>query len=226
MNESPSTTHRSLIKRLVWREWLEALVVAVLVAGTLRVFIVEPLRIPTASMAPTLEPGDFVLSWKSAYGLRLPFGMEPFAARSPRRGDVVVFRHPQDDSLSLIKRVVGLEGDRIAIRDGILSINEHPVTATGGTDIQPAAEVIGDTTHWVRSRSGRDEADFFGPVVVPPGHVFVLGDNRGESEDSRFWGAVPLRQIEGRAFVVWFSVQHGPEVERSIRWERILSPIP
>ncbi|MBL7686938.1 MAG: signal peptidase I [Bdellovibrionaceae bacterium] len=220
MSENRPVTHQKLIKKLVWREWLEAILVALLVAGALRVFVVEPLRIPTASMVPALEPGDFVLAWKSAYGLRLPFGMEPFAARSPRRGDVVVFRHPQDDSLSLIKRVVGLEGDRIAIRDGLLSINEQVVTAAGG------AEIIGDTTHWVRSRSGRDEADFFGPVVVPPGHVFVLGDNRGESEDSRFWGAVPLRQIEGRAFVVWFSVQHGPGAERSIRWERILSPIP
>lgn len=218
--------HKGLVRRLIWREWLEALLAAILVAGGLRFFIVEPFRIPTSSMVPTLEPGDFVLAWRSAYGVRLPFGMEPFAAKAPRRGDVIVFKHPQDDTLSLIKRVVGLEGDRIEIRDGVLSINGISAAASGGVGAEPTAEVIGHTTHWVRSGSGRDEADFFGPIVVPPGHVFVLGDNRGESEDSRSWGAVPLRQIEGRAFAVWFSVQHGPEGQRSIRWARILSSIP
>lgn len=223
--------HYRLIRRLVWRGWFESIFAAFLVAICLRIFIVEPLRVPTAAMVPAIQPGDFILSWKTSYGIRLPFGSEPIVGRSPHRGDVIVFRHPQNEAVSLVRRVVGLAGDRIEIQDGVLSVNGQSVDdekagTTSTADRRDSTAAEEQSTHRVKAPSIHEGVDFFGPVVIPPEHVFVLGDNRGESEDSRTWGAVPLRQIEGRAFVVWFSVLHGPSGERSVRWERILFPIP
>lgn len=187
----------------------------------LRSFIAEPFRIPSNSMMPTLLTGDFILVNKFAYGLRLPINNKKIVALGePARGDVVVFRPPHRPDEDWIKRVVGLPGDTVAYRDNVVFVNGQPMAyqqvgtyeGTGrGREMTGAMELSEDLDgriHRVleRTRPGLPFSDpGEGEWVVPPGHYFVMGDNRDNSEDSRYWQShfLPEESLRGKAFLIW-----------------------
>lgn len=223
--------------KFVLREYVESLLVAISVALILRFFVVSAYKIPTGSMTPTLKAGDFVLVYKLPYGVPVPFvPSQRLGARLPKRGDVVVFRYPQNEAVNYIKRVVGLPGERIEIKQKKLFINEVESTYDVlGTELindlpgheyyRVLKEKFHGSTHLVMNRED-NEAGFFGPIVVPPGHVFVLGDNRDSSDDSRYWGTVPVKNVDGRVILVWLSLnwldRWGDDRFPSVRWQRVV----
>ena len=183
-----------------------------LIVLLLRSFVVEPFRIPSGSMLPTLAIGDFILVNKYAYGLKLPVLHDVLIpAGAPRTGDVVVFRYPHDASQDYIKRVVGVPGDHLVYRDKLLYINGREIAQRE----QPAAAAPPSQLMELRRRTealpGAEHDVLLAPAVgqpsrqwrVPPGHYFVMGDNRDNSNDSRAWGFVPEANLVGRAFFIW-----------------------
>lgn len=181
-------------QRSTWREYAEALLMAVLLALFIRTFVVQAFKIPSGSMLPTLQIGDHLLVNKFIYGIRIPFlGTRVFEFRHPQHGDVIVFIYPQDETKDFIKRVVGVPGDRIEVRNKELYIN-------GQKADDPNAHF--DSSSPPMARSPRDN---FGPFEVPNGQVFVMGDNRDHSHDSRFWGTVKDEEILGKAFILYWS---------------------
>ena len=187
-----------------------------LIVLLLRSFVIEPFRIPSNSMMPTLLTGDFILVNKYDYGLRLPvFNMKIFNVGNPKRGDIIVFRYPKDPSIPFIKRVVGLPGDSILYDDQTLHINGNAIEQTDmGKYRARGAGFKMDGAFMRREKFESTEYDILlmqlysaYPVkgVVPAGHYFVLGDNRDNSRDSRFWGYVPDENLMGRAFLVWMN---------------------
>ena len=186
----------------------------ILIVLLLRSFLVEPFRIPSGSMIPTLLVGDFILVNKFAFGLRDPVFHYKFVKLSePQRGDIVVFRYPLDPSKDFIKRVIGLPGDHIEYHDKILSINDQvmPLEPTGvytapdGTSwvAQRFSEKLGPVEHSVLINPARPAEGY--EFTVPAGQYFVMGDNRDGSDDSRRWGTVPEQNLVGRAFLIWMS---------------------
>ena len=199
-----------------------------LIVFVLRSFIVEPFRIPSNSMMPTLLTGDFILVNKFDYGIRLPvLDAKIVDVGLPARGDVVVFRFPGDPSVPFIKRVVGIPGDRIAYVDKILYINDEPmaqrpigryVGAGSGAVMSGAnlnSEQIGDEEHRILIQTHARSVQ--GEIEVPEGHYFVLGDNRDNSRDSRYWGTVSEDLLIGKAFRIWMHWDFG----HGINWKRI-----
>ncbi|MFQ3787013.1 signal peptidase I [Halomonas sp. A29] len=181
-----------------------------LVVLLLRSFLVEPFQIPSGSMRPTLEVGDFILVNKYAYGLRLPVThTRIIELGEPERGDVMVFRFPTEPSVNFIKRVVGLPGDTVRYEDKQLYVNgelvpkqlldEAPPTAPGEWLLE---EQLGAVSHRIYNNP-RDPGPRVREIVVPDGHYFTMGDNRDHSNDSRYWGFVPEENVVGRAFAVW-----------------------
>lgn len=202
-------------------EYARSFFPVVLIVLLLRSFLVEPFRIPSGSMMPTLLVGDFILVNKFAYGVRLPvLNTKIIDHGSPQRGDIVVFRFPKDPTVDYIKRVIGLPGDRIGYYRKQLFINGVPMTQTaegryaGGTQGESMTgesllrEDLQTVTHSILVRAD-DPAAREGEFVVPDGHFFVMGDNRDNSNDSRFWGAVPEANLVGRAFFIWMSWDGG-----------------
>ena len=185
----------------------------------LRSFLFEPFQIPSGSMLPTLKIGDFILVNKFDYGLRLPvIGNVVAEFGKPERGDVMVFKYPQDSRINFIKRVIGVPGDTIEYRNKVVYVNEQiqilsPERPDGAVILPPlteeASEKLGQREHriWRRMTAGRN----FGPITVPHGQYFVMGDNRDNSNDSRVWGFVDDSLVVGRAFAVW------------MHWESFLS---
>ena len=185
----------------------------------LRSFLFEPFQIPSGSMLPTLKIGDFILVNKFDYGLRLPvLGKTVYEVGQPSRGDVMVFKYPEDPNINFIKRVVGIPGDTVEYRNKVVYVNGAMQTVTrmvpdGSLVVPPlteeASEQLGDREHriWRRMTQGRD----FPPIQIPEGQYFVMGDNRDNSNDSRVWGFVDDSLIVGRAFAVW------------MHWEKLLS---
>ena len=199
-----------------------------LVVLVLRSFIVEPFRIPSNSMMPTLLTGDFILVNKYDYGIRLPVvDTKVLDVGLPERGDVVVFRFPEDPSTPFIKRVVGVPGDRIAYYDKILYVNDEPMEQSpiGRYVGVGSGAVMSGASLRVERLAGAEHRILVEPrahtvqgaVVVPEGHYFVLGDNRDNSRDSRYWGTVSEELLIGRAFRIWMNwdIGHG------IDWKRI-----
>ncbi|MDE3735748.1 MULTISPECIES: signal peptidase I [Pseudomonas] len=190
----------------------------------LRSFLVEPFQIPSGSMKPTLEVGDFILVNKFAYGIRLPvLDNKVIEVGDPQRGDVMVFRYPSDPNINYIKRVIGLPGDRIAYSsDKHLTVNGKPVAekllgeepGTLGSAML-YEEKLGEAEHLIRKEMKRYRMEPGREWVVPQGHYFMMGDNRDNSNDSRYWndpripkdllGMVPDRNVVGKAFAVWMS---------------------
>jgi signal peptidase I len=190
----------------------------------LRSFLVEPFQIPSGSMIPTLEVGDFILVNKFAYGIRLPvLDSKIIAVDDPQRGDVMVFRYPSDPNVNYIKRVVGLPGDHVRYsRDKRLFINDQPVAeqllgeepGSLGT-AQLYNERLGEVEHRIRKEMSVYRAEPGKEWAIPQGHYFMMGDNRDNSNDSRYWndpniprevlGMVPDRNIVGKAFAIWMS---------------------
>jgi len=185
----------------------------------LRSFLFEPFQIPSGSMLPTLKIGDFILVNKFDYGLRLPvLGQTIVESGDPKRGDVMVFKYPEDTRINFIKRVIGVPGDTVEYRNKVVYVNGKAQTLSvmtpDGSVIMPAlieeaSEQLGDREHriWRRMTQGRN----FGPIQIPAGQYFVMGDNRDNSNDSRVWGFVDESLVVGRAFAVW------------MHWESLLS---
>jgi signal peptidase I len=194
------------------REYAEALVMAVILALFIRTFVVQAFKIPSGSMLPTLQIGDHLLVNKFVYGVRLPFvDKRLLEIGSPEYDDVIVFVFPQDRSKDFIKRVKALPGDRIELKNKVLFINgERASDEHGYFDPLP-------------DRAARRPRDNFGPETVPDGHVFVMGDNRDHSHDSRFWGMVPIKDILGKAFLLYWSWDAGAFRPR---WSRLGMRIP
>lgn len=198
-------------------EYARSLFPVILLVFVLRSFIVEPFRIPSGSMLPSLHVGDFILVNKFSYGIRLPvINKKVLPMGTPKRGDVMVFRYPVDPKLNFIKRVIGLPGDVLSYKDKKLAINGQPIEiaddgkyayeqlALKGTLADQFIETIDDSVHRVLLDGSRRSRDVE-RVVVPPGHYFVMGDNRDHSNDSRYWRFVPESNVVGRAFFIWFS---------------------
>jgi signal peptidase I len=186
----------------------------IVVVLLIRSFLFEPFRIPSDSMMPTLLDGDFIFVNKFTYGLRLPVvNTEVVALGEPQRGDVVVFRLPSDPATNYIKRLVGLPGDHVTVRDKRVQVNgvDQPVTLDGvyegfgHTGAQVAIEQLGEVPHRVLYIPNRPSYDF--DDVVPAGHYFFMGDNRDNSRDSRFpeVGFVPADLVVGKAVVIWLN---------------------
>ena len=195
-----------------------------LVVLLLRSFVVEPFQIPSGSMRPTLEVGDFILVNKFTYGLRLPVThTRILELNEPERGDVMVFRFPNEPSVNFIKRVVGLPGDRVRYEGKQLYVNGEPVgkrlLAEAGAEAPGELlleERLGELAHRIYNNP-RDPGPQMRELVVPEGHYFTMGDNRDHSNDSRYWGFVPEENIVGRAFAVWMHWDGGLPSFTSIR---------
>ncbi len=199
-------------KKSIVREYAESIIIAVLLALLIRAFVIQAFKIPSGSMKPTLLVGDHILVNKFIYGvkLRIPFTALNYTLipiSSPKRNDVVVFIFPKETNKDFIKRVIGLPGDTVQIKDKQVYINNQPMDDPHGTHsdqrIIPEMEQPRDNT---------------GPLVVPPGMIFVMGDNRDESYDSRFWGFVDQKLILGQAFIIYWSWDR---TEFGIRWSRL-----
>ena len=199
-----------------------------LIVLVLRSFIVEPFRIPSNSMMPTLLTGDFILVNKFDYGIRLPVvDTKIVNIGLPERGDVVVFRFPDDPATPFIKRVVGVPGDRIGYYEKVLYVNDEPVDQSpigryvgsgSGTVMSGASlrvERLSGVDHHILVQPGARSVQ--GEAVVPEGHYFVLGDNRDNSRDSRYWGTVSEDLLIGKAFRIWMNWDFG----HGIDWKRI-----
>ena len=206
--EAPATATAAKEPWLV--DYARSFFPVLLVVLVLRSFVVEPFQIPSGSMRPTLEIGDFILVNKFTYGLRLPVtNTKLIDLGEPERGDVMVFRFPQDPSVNFIKRVIGLPGDRIRYEDKQLFINGEPVSKllveesdTAKLDEVLLEESLGDTSHPIYN-DFRNPGPQMRELRVPEGHYFMMGDNRDHSNDSRYWGFVPEENIVGEAFAVW-----------------------
>lgn len=194
-----------------FREYAEAIGMALVLALFIRTFIVQAFKIPSGSMIPTLQIGDHILVNKLSYGIRIPFwGHYLVDFGRPQRGDVVVFIFPEDRTKDFIKRVIAVAGDTVEIRGEKVFINGKQVA-------DPHAYYAGDD-----AAAGLPSRDDYGPETVPPNHIFVMGDNRDRSYDSRFWGFVNLEDVRGKAFLIYWSWDGK---DRWVRWERIGSLI-
>lgn len=190
------------------REFIEGIIAAVLIALLITTFVIKMYKIPSRSMVPTLLVGDQLVVNKLIYGIKIPYFRNTIIPiTDPQRGDIIVFIYPKDRSLDFIKRVIGIGGDTIEIQDKKIFINGKVFTDNTG--------IYTDKIIYPGSVQPRDN---FGPVTVPKGSLFVLGDNRDESMDSRFWGFVDLKDVQGKAFIIYWSWNHD---ERKIRWQRL-----
>ncbi|MDH5526852.1 MAG: signal peptidase I [Nitrospirota bacterium] len=177
------------------REYAEAIAIAVVLALVIRTYVVQAYKIPSGSMLETLQIGDHLLVNKFLYGTRLPFSDKRILPlRQPVRGDIIVFAYPEDESKDFIKRIIGLPGDTIEVVDKQVYINGDPYT-------------VPQEQHLDRGTIPAElqPRDFMAPVTVPPDSYFVMGDNRDHSLDSRFWGFVEMRQIHGKAVIIYWS---------------------
>lgn len=211
--------------------------IAILIVLVLRSSIIEPYKIPSGSMIPTLFIGDHIFVNKFSYGLKVPFSdvfmEEPiFLSENtlPKRGDVIVFKYPKNESVNYIKRVIGLPGDTIAIRKKELMINDRPVREKAHDSVAMLEGIENDLDRKTLNlfmadmdgvkhpilHDGRDmwQSDW-GPITVPEDSLFVMGDNRDRSSDSRMWGFVPRKNVKGRAMFVWLNFVSGLDEDQS-----------
>lgn len=190
-------------------EYAKSFFPVLFVVFVLRSFLVEPFQIPSSSMVPTLQVGDYILVNKYTYGIRLPvLRTRVLALNEPQRGDVMVFFPPHMNDTYFIKRVVGLPGDTVTYRNKQLLVNGQQVESEalaqfpdGRSRYSVGLESLGEADHLMQVDDMRPARDF--SVVVKPGHYFMMGDNRDNSSDSRIWGQVPEKDIVGKAFAVW-----------------------
>ena len=203
-------------KEPIYVEYARAFFPVILIVFFIRSFLVEPFRIPSGSMLPSLFIGDFILVNKFSYGVRLPVANNKvLETGQPKRGEVAVFRFPGNPSINYIKRIVGVPGDHILYKDKKLYINGtlmeqadgRPYYFASGGDAQGEAlrlmERLDSVKHDILTTDRQDPA--LPEIVVPAGKYFVMGDNRDHSNDSRYWGFVPDQNLVGKAFLIWFS---------------------
>ena len=190
------------------KEYVESIIIAILIALFIRTFIICAYKIPSRSMVPTLLVGDHILVNKFIYGVKIPLLRRTIIpVGEPKRGEIVVFIFPNDRSKDFIKRVIGVAGDKIEIKNKKIFINDQEFKDSYG--------VFSDISILPNSMQPRDN---FGPVTVPEKSIFVMGDNRDESLDSRFWGFVDLKDVEGKAFIIYWSWNRD---EHNLRWQRL-----
>lgn len=217
-------------KKSFYKEWVEPFLIAAVVALFIRQFVVEAFKIPSGSMIPTLAIGDHLLVNKFVYGPRVPFtDVRLFSWKEPKRGDIVVFKYPENEDKNFIKRIVGVPGDKIQIVSGKLFINDQevPTRSLGttrdleggfyGSNPRLMEEQLGSATHHIQFLQEQTSKQF-GPITVPQSSVFVMGDNRDNSQDSRVWGFVKYEKILGKALIIYWSWDGN---DRWLRWERI-----
>ncbi|THB80183.1 MAG: signal peptidase I [Desulfobacteraceae bacterium] len=204
-------------KKNPWRENIEAIIIAIVIALFIRTFIVQAFKIPSGSMKDTLLIGDQILVNKFIYGVKIPFtnGKNLVSIKDPERGDIVVFKYPQDPSKDFIKRVVGVAGDKIKIVDKQLYLNGKPVEDEPFAVFKNPETLPGNFSH----------RDNLKEMTVPENSLFVMGDNRDRSHDSRFWGFVDLKMLKGEAFMIYWSWDRTKtsfkRFKSGIRWGRI-----
>ena len=197
-------------KKSTWRENIEAILVAVLIALFIRTFLVQAFKIPSGSMLETLQIGDQILVNKFIYGVKIPFtnGKTLIPVKNPQRNDIVVFKYPQDPSKDYIKRVVAVAGDTLEIVNKKLYVNDKLVMDQPWAQYKDSRILPGQITT-------RDNLE---KITVPPNKLFVMGDNRDNSHDSRFWGFVDLSEVRGEAIIIYWSWD---KAEFSVRLSRI-----
>lgn len=215
------------------REWARSIVIAFLLFMVIRASIVEAFKIPTSSMEGTLLVGDFLLVNKAIYGPRLPgTDLALPAFTEPERGDVVVFHPPHEPDKNYVKRVVGVASDTLEMRDKALYLNGSPVYEPYARHVDGRGDAVHPDMEWQshhliasQPRGYHPTRDNWGPIVVPQGRYFVLGDNRDNSEDSRYWGFVSRDEIRGRPWLVYYSFEPATNAALSwlstVRWARI-----
>jgi signal peptidase I len=212
-------------RKSVFREYAEAIVVAMLLAFAIRVFVVQAFKIPSGSMIPTLLIGDHILVSKLAYGIQWPSDckfqvtfppVNCYASHAviefgkPQRGDIIVFRFPEDEEKDFIKRIVGVPGDTVQIKNKVVLVNGSPLDDKAYTQRIDSGVIDGTI----------NPRDNFGPVTVPSESYFVMGDNRDQSLDSRFWGFVREEKIRGKAFRIYWSWSGQGQWKEWVRWGR------
>ncbi len=198
----------SIKKKSGLRENVEAILIAVVLALFIRTFVVQAFKIPSGSMQNTLQIGDHILVNKFLYGVKIPFIQKTIVPiTDPKKGDIVVFKFPEDPKKDFIKRVIGVSGDVIQLENKQLYINDKPAQA--GYSIFTDAHIL---------PAGVQPRDNYGPQKVPPDSLFVMGDNRDQSYDSRFWGYVKLKNIKGKAFMIYWSWDNN---RFGVRWKRL-----
>jgi signal peptidase I len=201
-------TEQTVSPKSKLRENIEAIIIAILLALFIRTFVVQAFKIPSGSMKPTLQIGDHILVNKFIYGVRLPFvGTKIISVSDPERGDIIVFRYPEDPDKDFIKRVIAVPGDTVEIRNKKVYVNHQPIASDVGvfTDSRVLSENI-------------NPRDNLKVLTVPSDGYFVMGDNRDNSYDSRFWGFVARNAIKGKAFIIYWSWDSD---NFGVRWKRI-----
>jgi signal peptidase I len=207
-SDNRSENDKQTPKKSALRENVEAILLAIVLALFIRTFIVQAFKIPSGSMKETLLIGDHILVNKFLYGVKLPFVSTTIIAyKEPKRGDIVVFKFPEDPDKDFIKRVVGVAGDVVEGRDKKIFVNHEPLNHDYG--IHKDSRIVPGN---IQPR------DNFGPLVVPEKSLFVMGDNRDHSYDSRFWGFVNLKSVRGKAFLIYWSWDKS---NFGVRWKRI-----
>ena len=217
------------LKEATWVEYCKSFFPVILAVLLLRSFLVEPFRIPSGSMMPTLLVGDFILVNKFAYGIRLPvLNKKVVAINEPERGDVVVFRYPKNPSVDYIKRVVGLPGDKVGYYNKTVYINGEPAgQVPAGVYVGKGSGVSMSGASERREQLGNIQHDILvmprtpgleGEYAVGEGEYFVMGDNRDNSNDSRYWGTVPEANLVGKAFRIWMNWDGA---NKGVEWDRI-----
>ncbi len=195
-------------KKSSLRENIEAILVAIVLALFIRTFIIQAFKIPSGSMKQTLQIGDHILVNKFIYGIKMPFLMTTIVPiKNPERDDIIVFKFPEDPDKDFIKRVIGIAGDVVEYRDKQVYINHKRLNHDYG--IHTDSNIIS---------GGVQPRDNFGPVVVPENSLFVMGDNRDHSYDSRFWGFVDLKAVRGKALIIYWSWD---KENFGVRWNRL-----
>ena len=206
--ENSTSKDEQASKRGHIRENIEAILVAILIALFIRTFVVQAFKIPSGSMKQTLQIGDHILVNKFIFGVKIPYWNKTIIPlKSPQRGDIIVFKYPVDPQKDFIKRVIGIGGDIVESRDKQLYVNRKLVNHDFGVHTDP------------RILSGDNKPrDNFGPLTVPENSLFVMGDNRDESYDSRFWGFVDIKAVNGKAFIIYWSWD---KLNFGVRWTRL-----
>jgi signal peptidase I len=241
----PEKPVKPVAKKESSREFFEAVFFALALALFIRTFVVQAFKIPSGSMIPTLLVGDHILVNKFVYGIPIPFtDRKLIDFKTPAPGEIIVFKYPKDPSKDFIKRVVGVPGDTVAMQDGQLLINGKvvPLLTKGEFDYREddggdtassnlLEEALGDVMHPVLLAKNAVAMRYFDPITVPEGKIFVMGDNRDRSNDSRYWGFVDLSAVEGRAIAIYWSWDSTDTAEvcplgkcfkvGNVRWSRL-----
>ena len=199
-------------KNKFFKDYVEPIIIAILIAFFIRAFAVQAFKIPSSSMEDTLQVGDYILVNKFIYGIRIPYSDKIFGEskklfewQKPQRGSVIVFIFPKDRTKDFIKRVIGTEGEKVEIIRNKIYIND---------------KLVDDP--WGQFKMPRSSIEDYGPVKVPEGSLFVMGDNRDNSQDSRFWGFVKMDDVKGKAFIIYFSWDgYAQNLLNKIRWSRL-----